>query len=160
MAYVYDNSNSVHSDAKRKDATGKTYIKALAHGDLTAKTPYLVYVGYDGPRTMALFDTGVATATAAAHANRYQVGVTEVAVSSGTYGWLQVGGFASDVITATTVSTVGALFLWQDADVTCQTGVTATQAGLVNGFAVAYSSDSSAATHDMYLLDKYVYGLT
>jgi len=160
MAFLFDQNNSLRSAYERVDADGTVWIKARAHGALTAKTPYLVYVGYDGPRTLAIFDTGVATTTAASHAFRYKVGVPDAAVSSDTDGWLQVGGYCGSVTTASVTITQGVLFLWSDAGVGAGTAATATQMGIVNGFGVGYTSASATTSHNMYLLNRHCYGLT
>lgn len=159
MGYIYDNNNSLRSLYERMDADGTIWIKARAHGALTAATPYLVYCGYDGPRTLALFDTGATAGSCVGFDTKYKVGVPNQAVSSDTDGWLQIGGYCASMTTSTVTATVGEFFIWKDASVDCETTATTTSPA-INGFAIAYTSAEGDTAHDVYLLNKFVYGAT
>lgn len=77
------------------DAEGKVWIYAIAHAELTAKTPYLVVVNEFGHVTLAL---GVA---------RGYVGVPEKTIASGALARLQIGGKVVGMITASLSVSVG-----------------------------------------------------
>ena len=147
----------------REDANGKRWIYAFAHGDLTAGTPYVAYEGYDGSgdfgwKTMALVDTTLASTTAATRVSHY-VGVPDEAVSSGTWGWLQIGGKCLSVTTASITGTVGCMFRWKDASV-ANAGAGVSNSGFCADFAVCITSSSASTAHDMFLLGRPVCGIT
>lgn len=129
MQYGRDTSGyTARPLASRTDMDGKEYIYVRAHGALTAKTAYLAYVSYDGWRTIALFDSGLASTTAGTHL-RYVAAVPPTAISSDTDGWVQCGGPATSVIfdSASVSMSTGNPCMWVDATVTGNTvGVTAT----------------------------------
>lgn len=160
----YTDSITLRAIYERENSDGTVEILARAHGTLTAKTPYLVYIGYDGPRTLALFDTGLASTTAAGSNNFYKVGVPNVAVSSDTDGWLQVGGYCGSVTTASITVSQGNWACWVDAAVAAASGntsvlPTASNARL-DAFAVAYTAASATQSHNLFLLNRYVIGST
>jgi hypothetical protein len=144
----------------REDADGKMWVYARAHATLTAKTPYLVYIGYDGYRTHALWDTTLASISAGAGIGVYKPGIPDKAISSDTDGWMQVGGYVADVIVDKTLtSTVGNTWRWVDATITCSTNASLS-APMVDAYAIAYTSASATTTHNMFLMNKWCMGTT
>ena len=160
MAMGFDNSNSVRHIYERQDADGKIYVWARAHGALTAKAPYLVYAAYDGYRTAALFDTGLASTTAAGSQGFYKIGIANEAVGSDVDGWLQVGGFCATANTSLSTATVGLYLRWVDAAIASGTAARASAAACVDAFAVNAVAAASATYQGIFLLNKYVIGTT
>lgn len=156
---VFDNSNSVRTTYERQDADGKTYVYVRAHGALTAKTPYLCFVDYDGWRTHAIWDTTLASTSAASAQQRYKVCVPNVAIGSDTDGWVQVGGYIGSVTTASLTCTAGNIWRWSDATLTCSSHPSLST-GFVDGFAIAFTSASATTSHNMYLINRFCYGTT
>tara|TARA_R100000315_G_scaffold59743_1_gene35741 strand:- start:406 stop:876 length:471 start_codon:yes stop_codon:yes gene_type:complete len=140
----------------RVDSNGKTWLKAKAHGDLTAGTIYAIRGGASGLLTLAVADSGFGSETAAAHGN-YYIGVPDDAVASGTFGWLQVGGNADSVTTTSTTGTAGMTFQWKDATIV---GSGASDTAYVADFAVCRTSASASTSHDLFLLGRKVCGIT
>jgi len=140
----------------RVDSNGKTWLKAKAHGDLTAKTPYTIKGGASGLLTLALADTSFASTTAASHAN-YYVGIPDDAVSSGTFGWLQIGGDVASVVTTATTATAGTTFRWSNASVI---GSGASDVAFCADFAVSTETTAATQTQSMFLLARKVCGIT
>jgi len=141
----------------RTDSNGKRWIKAKAHGDLTAKVPYAISGGASGLLTKAIFDTTYVSTTGAAHANFY-VGVPDDAISSGTFGWLQIGGDVSSVTTPNSCTGVaGQTFRWKDASIV---GSGTTDIGYFTDFAVCTTSTDDSTTQHMFLLERKVCGIT
>ena len=136
----------------RVDQDGREYIWVRAHGALTAKTAYLAYISYDGYRTCALFDSGLASTTAGSHL-RYVAAVPPTAISSDTDGWVQCGGPATSVIfdTASVSMSTGNPCQWTDATVTgAAIGVTATTF-CCNIYGICMQT-ASGGVYDIYLL--------
>lgn len=156
MAFNTERGSFGGTVVPRTDSNGKRWIKAKAHGDLTSKTPYAIRGGASGLLTRAIFDTTMVSTTAAAHANFY-VGIPDDAISSGTFGWLQIGGDVESVVMSSTTGTVGATFQWKDASLV---GSGATDTGYFADFAVCTTSASATSSHDMFLLERKVCGLT
>lgn len=144
---------------EREDADGRIWVLARAHGPLTANTPYLCYIGYDGYRTHALWDTTLASISAGAGIGVYKAAIPYDAIASDTDGWVQVGGYAPSVTTATLTATVGNAWRWVDATLTCSTHPSLS-APFVDQYAVAYTSASGTASHNMFLMNKWFMGTT
>jgi hypothetical protein len=125
----------------RYDADGKVFLQAIAHGNLTAKTPYkLIYNEY-GPVTAALADD----------TKQYRVVVPLAAVDSGDLAWLQHGGYISDMITPSLSVEVGhALEL--DGGVVADAG--ADYSGGTSEFAVCATESSTSTTQDAMLIPR------
>ena len=155
---IFDNVIGRHI-YERENADGKIDIFVRAHAALTAKTPYLAYVGYDGWRTHAIWDTTLASTSAAAAGEYYKVIVPNAAIGSDTDGWAQVGGYCGSVTTASTTSTQGCIWRWTDASISAVSHPSLST-GFVDGFAIAYTSASATTSHDMYLMNRFVYGTT
>lgn len=143
----------------RENADGTIDVLCRAHGTLTAKTPYLVFIGYDGPRTAALLDNGLASTTAAGSLNYLRIGVPNVAISSDTDGYLQVGGYCGSVTTASITVTQGVFLRWVDAAIAAGSAPTASAAPL-DAFAIAYTSASATTSHNLMLLNRFISGTT
>ena len=144
---------------ERQDADGKIWVYARAHGTLTARTPYLVYIGYDGWRTHALWDTTLASISAGAGVGVYKAAVPDVAISSDTDGWVQTGGYCPSVTTASLTCTVGNSWRWVDATLTCSSHPSLS-APFVDQYAVAYTSASATTSHNLFLTNKWFMGTT
>lgn len=145
----------------RVDGDGKEFIYVRAHGALTARQPYVARIQYDGWRTLALFDTGVASTSAASH-QQYVAVIPDTAIGSDTDGWVQCGGVATSVTfdTASTSMTTGNYLLWSDATVTGTTGQSATNI-FCNVYGICMATGSSG-TYDVLLLgsNHFVFGTT
>jgi hypothetical protein len=139
MAYT-DTNSSFTSLAFRQDSDTKTWIKATALEDLTAGTPYLVFVGATGYEAQAIFDTGV-TASAAQYHWAY-VGVPAEAITSDGSGWLQIGGYNASVTLSETTITQGTAIKWHDA---AFSNADQTYTGAANEWAVGAVSDSTGS---------------
>lgn len=160
---VINSSQTYLTGSVREDANGSQWLYAFAHGALTAQTIYPMYPALCdssyGYKTMALFDTGLASTTAASHQN-YMLGIPEEAVSSGTWGWLQIRGYSASVnIDSGGVSiSIGALWRWKAATAALAGGG-ASASGFVADFAVSTETASGTAA-DMFLLGNPVCGIT
>lgn len=158
MTGVFDYSVG-RSLYERCDADGKIWIQVRAHGDLTAKTPYLAYIGYDGYRTHALWDTTLASISAGAGIGVYKMIVPDAAIGSDTDGWAQVGGYCGSVTTASLTATVGNVWRWVDATITCSSHPSLS-APFVDGVGIAYTSASATTSHNIFLTNKFCMGTT
>ena len=96
-AFFVPSSTQKATFEKRYDSNGKVWANCLAHGDLTAKTPYAIIADEYGPLSGALPASG----------KYIHVGVPEAAVDSGAGCWLQIGGDVSAMITASLSVAVG-----------------------------------------------------
>lgn len=164
MAHIFDrdysSTVSVRALYDKENADGTIEVLARVHGTLTAKTPYVVYTNYDGPRTLALFDTGLASTTAAGSYGFYRIGVPNAAISSDTDGWLQVGGYCGSVTTASITCTASNWLRWVDAAVAAGVPLSSVSSAPLDGFAIAYTSASATTSHNVMLLNRFVMGTT
>ena len=156
MAFNTERGSFGGTVVPRTDSNGKRWIKAKAHGDLTAKVPYAISGGASGLLTKAIFDTTYVSTTGAAHANFY-VGVPDDAISSGTFGWLQIGGDVASVGTTATTATAGTTFRWSNASVI---GSGASDVAFCADFAVSTETTAATQTQSMFLLARKVCGIT
>lgn len=156
MAFNTERGSFGGTVVPRTDSNGKRWIKAKAHGDLTAKVPYAISGGASGLLTKAIFDTTYVSTTGAAHANFY-VGVPDEAISSGTFGWLQIGGDVASVVTTATTATAGTTFRWSNASVI---GSGASDVAFCADFAVSTETTAATQTQSMFLLARKVCGIT
>lgn len=132
----------------REDMNGTQHIYARAHASLTALQPYVARLSYDGWRTLALFDSGMASTTAASHLNYFPF-VPITAIASDTDGWGQIGGPIEGVGAVSQSQTTGNVLIWADATLTGSTAASATVVGhSVYGIVMA---TASSGTHDLYL---------
>lgn len=163
----------------RQDADGKVFRYARALGGATVKSPYILYITA-GTTTMggsatgagyvatAPFATGVAASVSAfLGIGTYWYSISEQTLASGNDGWFQTGGPCISATLATCSATTGVYYTWVAASVTSLAlSLTAYQ---TNQFAVALTSNTgglpaggSTATytcHDIYLLDRPVFGI-
>jgi len=126
----------------RRDADGTSWMQIVAHGDLTAKTPYMVFPGQTGYVTAAI-----------SGAMYGFIGVPQYAVDSGDTEWVQIGGRVDDMVTASITTAAGQAVTMTTAAVAA---VGAAFSGLVGQFAVATETSTSATTHDFFLIGEKV----
>lgn len=133
--------------AKRYDADQTVWIQAIAHGALTAKTPYKVIVNEYGYVTAALADD----------TTYYYVGVPAAAVDSGDLCWMQIGGPVEDMVTPSLSVAVGhALSL--DGGAVADAGADYT--GAAGEFAVCQTASSASTTQDALLVPERILSTT
>ena len=123
----------------RRGADGTTWLQVVAHGNLTALTPYIVFPGQTGYVSAAI-----------SGAMYGHIGIPEADVDSGDTCWLQIGGRVEDVITASITSVKGQSLTMTTEDVAAGG---AAWTGVVGEFAVATEA-SEATTHDMFLVGE------
>jgi len=141
------NTSQYASFEKTYDADGRVWIEALAHGALTAKTPYQVYINEYGPVTAALTDA----------VNYAYIGVPAATVASGAIGKLQIGGLCEDMITPSLSVSVGhALSILNGAVADAAADFT----GLGGQFAACVTATTSSATQDAMLIPERIIGTT
>lgn len=132
---------------KRYDADGKVYMKARAHGALTAKTPYKIIADEYGSLTGALADD----------TKYYYVGFPLAAVDSGADAWLQIGGYIDDMITPSLSVAVGhSLVMFGGA--VADGGADYSGAG--GEFAVCATASTTSETQDAMLIPERIIGTT
>jgi hypothetical protein len=119
------------------DADGKTWVFAIAHGTLVAKTLYGVITNEYGNVTIA----------APSGAVYCYLGVPDRAYASGTLAKIQIGGYLEDMITPSITSAVGYALVLIAGVITL---VSADYTGAVAEFA-ALTEVSTAETHDVML---------
>lgn len=143
----------------REDMDGTQWVYARAHGALTAKTPYVCRMTNGGWTTLALFDTGAASTTAASHYGYYPF-VPAAAIASDTDGWGQIGGPVTGVGAVSQSATTGNYLRWSDATLTGTTAASAT-AITVDCYGIVLATVSSG-TYDLYLrgIGFPIYGTT
>lgn len=143
-----DSGYSTRPMGVREDMDGTQWVYARSHGALTALSPYVVRLTEGGWKTLALFDTGMASTTAASHLNYYAF-IPASAISSDTDGWGQIGGPVVGVGAVSQSQTTGNYLRWSDATLTGATAASATVIG-VDCFGIVMATASSG-THDLYL---------
>ena len=141
MPFFVPSTTQLATFELRYDSDGKVFHNAIAHGALTAKTPYKITVNEYGPVTAAL----------ANEATYSYVGVPLGAVASGANAWLQIGGYCASVVTASLSVAVGHA-------INITTGATADAgadyAGLVAQWAVNVTATTTATAHNLILVPK------
>jgi hypothetical protein len=121
-----------------READGKTYVYAIAHAALTAKTGYLVILNEYGPVTIAQADG----------AFYCYVGFPNDTVASGALAKLQIGGLIEDAITPSLSVSVGHAFKLYDGAIA---DVGSDYTGAASEFAACVTESSSSTTQDMML---------
>lgn len=167
MAFV-NSDDTKRSYLPRVDAHGKTWLNAYSsHGKSTAHYPVVLRMAYDGTsrfgwKAVAIFDTGLASATAMCRCHQHFVGVPRDDISSSTWGWYQIGGDCPTVYcdAGAINGTVGGFFTWKDASVACGTAGASTTLPSIANFAVCQVGDSATCIHSMYLIGQPVCGIT
>ena len=148
-----DSGYSARPIGIREDMDGTQWVYARAHGALTANYPYVVRLTNSGWTTLALFDSGMASTTAASHITGYYPFVPASAISSDTDGWGQIGGPVIGLTGAAAVAsqscTTGNYMRWSDATLTGTTAATAT-AITCDCYGIVMATASSG-TYDVYL---------
>jgi hypothetical protein len=99
FSFEYGDGAMKASFEKVYDADGGVWMRAVPHGDLTAKTPYKVIVNEYGPVTAALADD----------TTYYYVGVPIEAVDASEvdWCWMKIGGYIEDMVTPSLSVAVG-----------------------------------------------------
>ena len=126
---------------KRWDSDGKVFHNCIAHGALTAKTPYGIIANEYGPVSQAL-----------PAADKYiYVGVPTEAVDSGDSCWLQIGGYITGMISTALTVALGHGF-------TINTGAVADIAadftGAAGEFAINAGTVAASTTHAVMLVPE------
>lgn len=147
MPVFAPDSSSYATTEPRYDQDGKVYRQAIAHGTLTALTPYKLIFNEYGPVTAALADDEL----------HYRVIIPLAAVASGALFWGQTGGPIDDVVTPSLSVSVGHAFDIFDGAVADQG---ADYSGEVGEFAVCRTASTSSTTQDMWLVDREITGTT
>ncbi len=128
-------------------ADGTVRMKALAHGALTAKTPYKIIWNEFGPVTAALADD----------TNYYYVGVPEAAVDAGDVAELVIGGPVDDMVTPSLSISVGHAVSVLDGAVA---DAGADYSGAAGQFGVCRTASTSSTTQDVWLVPEKIIGTT
>ena len=127
----------------RYDADGTSWMQIVAHGDLTALTPYMVFPG----------QTGYVTAAISGAMYGY-IGVPAAAVDSGDTAWVQIGGRVDDMVTASLTVTAGDCLTMTTGAVADSTAAWTGAAG-TGEFAVCTTTTASASlTQDCFLVGE------
>ena len=139
------NSITTPPTAWRDDGDGRIWVKATAHGNLTAKTMYMLLYDATGYVTKAL-TAGVLT---------YRVVVPLAAVSSGEDAWMVAAGPIEDCITANLDMTAGHAFIMNNGALT---DAGAAPAGTAGECAVCLTTDAAGAVavHDLMLFGELI----
>lgn len=137
--------------AKRYDSNGKVWIYVKWVADATAKQGKLIVMGQTGWVSADPFD--VAATQTLGHA---YVGFPEVAQTTNTYGWAQIGGPISDAVIGTTTGTVGHAVAWVDTKFV--SGGNSKQGQ--GRFAIFTATGASGTSHDLMLFDVPIGGTT
>lgn len=132
---------------KREDSDGNVWLKVVAHGDLTANTPYKVIVNEYGYITAALADDQ----------NYYYVGVPAETIASGTKGWVQIGGYKAAMITPSLSVGVGHALTVYDGAVA---DAGADYSGAAGEFAVNVTETTTSEEHNVILIPERIIGST
>jgi hypothetical protein len=132
---------------KEYDADGTVWTRAIAHGTLTAKTPYKIIVVEYGQITAALADD----------VTRYYVGVPAGDVVSGDECRLQIGGYISGLITPSLSMAVGHAMSILDGAVA---DVGADYSGLPGQFAVTVDATTTSTTQTAILIPERILATT
>jgi hypothetical protein len=120
---------------------GTVWMYAVAHGALTAKTPYKIIAGQNGPATAALADDDT----------YHYVGVPEVDWDSGDVAKLQIGGPIEDMITPSLSVTAGHALSVTDGAVA---DAAANYSGAKGEFAVCTATSTTSETQDAILVPE------
>jgi len=128
---------------KRWDSDGKVFHNVIAHGDLTAKTPYGIIADEYGPVSEAL----------PASDKYIYVGVPTEAVASGANCWLQIGGYITAVISTSLTVALGDGFTINSGAVA---DIAAAYSGAAGEFAVNAGIVTVSTTHAMILVPEQI----
>ena len=130
---------------KRYDADGTVWIQAVAHGALTALTPYKVILDEYGYLTAAIADD----------TTRYYVGVPAVGVDSGATAWLQIGGYVSGMVTGSLSVAAGNAISVTNGTLTDDA---ADYTGVANQFFIALTATTSSTAQYGLLIPEMITG--
>ena len=147
MAVLFDYANSFKTRLEpRIDGNGKVFRQCLAHGALTALTPYRINYG----------QYGAVTAAMASAATYFRVVIPLEAVASNVVFEGQTGGYIANVVTPSISMSAGHAFSIAGAIVTDD----AAWAGDGNEFATSPTAQGTGTTKNMYLLDREILSAT
>ena len=147
MSTLFDYSNSFKTRLEpRIDADGKVFRECLAHGALTALTPYRINYGQYGAVSAAMSSV----------AKYYRVIIPLTAVADATVFEGQTGGYIANVVTPSISMSAGHAFS-MDAGVVADDGA---WAGDGNEFATSPTAQGTGTTKNMFLLDREILGET
>jgi len=135
------------SFVRRYDKNGGVWLEAVAHGSLTAKTPYKIIINENGQVTAALADD----------TNHYYVGVPAQDYSTGDLALLQIGGICEDVITPSLSVAVGHALSVDGGTIT---DVGADFSGAPSEFAACRTESTTSTTQDLMLIPERITGTT
>jgi len=141
------NTTQYASFEKVYDADGRVWIYAVAHGSLTAKTPYQIYINEYGPVTAALVDA----------INYAYIGIPAETASTGDIVKLQIGGVCEDMISGSLTVAAGNAFSILNGAV-ADSGADFT--GLGGQFAACITPATASTTHDVMLIPERIIGTT
>ena len=150
MAFLFD--NVAHSGAAgpltpKVNADGTVYMYAYAAAGATRNVLGDLITSQYGWRFLAIADASDVQSPCYA-------GVPKSTLTSGQYGWFQIGGAASDVVITTTTGTVGhAVKRASDAALSAG-GVPTTQAYMADGQFGIFLSTGSTATYNILLFPE------
>jgi hypothetical protein len=144
MAWLNDETTRA-TQAFRHDSNGSIWVRAYAPAGATKLTPISICYGQNGWHASAI------TNTSDVQMLQY-VGVPKATYGSGVFGWYQIGGYCSSVITANTTGTI-AQGLKLASDIITTTGASAGAAAGVNDnqFAVFTVTEVAATSHNILL---------
>ena len=129
---------------KRYDSDGKVFHNCMAHGALTAKTPYGIIANEYGPVSEALPASG----------KYILVGVPTEAVDDGASCWLQIGGYITSVISVDSLTVgLGHGFTIATSKVA---DATVDFSGTAGEFAVNAGTEAASTTHAMMLVPEQI----
>ena len=131
------------TQAIRYNADGTSWLQVVAHGALTALTPYLIFPG----------QTGYVSAAVTGTSPQYcYIGVPAAAVTSGDTCWLQIGGRVTDMVTPALTTTATHALTMDNGAVANSSAV---WVGAAAAFAVVTASSTGAeSTQDVYLVGE------
>lgn len=126
----------------RYDADGTVWMQVVAHAELTAKTPYLIFPGQTGRVSAAV------TGTAAQYC---YIGVPAETITLGDTCWLQIGGGCADMVTPSLSVTAGHALTMHNGAV-ADSGVV--WSGAAAQFAVCSTTSTTSTTQDVFLIGE------
>lgn len=137
ITFLYPSYQKAPSEF-RIDPDGKVWVQAVAHGTVTAKTPYKVVPDEYGWKTAALTgDTG-----------EYMIGVPAVTKTIGLLVWMQIGGYLEDMITASLSVSLGhGLYIYGGA--VADSGQD--YSGVFTEFAICAEASTTSTTQTVWL---------
>lgn len=147
-----------NSLALREDADGRISLWAYAPSGATAKTPAAISFSPATPFGYMAVTASLATATGV----YCWIGIAEKTLTSAQSGYFQIGGIASNVVWAASVTgSAGVPVLWSSASGLISAGASCSSSlwgRTASGYAGVFVTAQSAATttHDIFLFGERV----